>query len=580
MAMSSSDEPISWFSAPNLRGTWDIIVSCVLTLTICVWSALHLNVPVEGSTLLQRNFRRTRWIILGIFAPEVVVSSAFAQYLTARWLRREILEDSKYRKANGIDLSPSLEQQLQEWSITQCYFAVMGGVTIQASDALFDSSPRLSFTPEGIRLLSFLGRLPQIREAQIQDKSKADGLAKTLVIIQAGWMIIQTIARLAQHLPVTLLEINTIGHVLCALVLYLLWWSKPLEIKDPLILSREDWMDPIVSMMWMCSPISANKDDEISEMRCMKYTPPVLRRTSTVPAITVEGEDDDPGPLRSHETHFSIGSRAIGDPLKFIGPLGDFHPGSLVRSRSPTPFDHHVNYKIKKEELKTAPEHEIFFQLQEPHHALHHGREYCRRAFKDCLKHDALSEFAIQRWRLANPTVDDLFNQCERRPKYMDYYFTTSSLGLFVGETRYIDTHVQNYLGLSYLGSVNVHKDHLKSVLAFAAAAYGALHIAAWNEYFPSKAERILWITSSVAIGSSGVFFWLLFFIKQSSEALDVFGTRLGRHRALHLVARYVLFPLFVLARMYLVVEGFVSLRRAPKAIYKTPEWTEFFPHL
>jgi hypothetical protein len=97
--VSSSDvETTSWYSAPNFRGTWDIIVSCVLTLTICVWSALHLNVPSEVSTLKQRNLRRTRWILIGIFAPELVVSTAFAQYLTAKWLKKEISLDVKYRK--------------------------------------------------------------------------------------------------------------------------------------------------------------------------------------------------------------------------------------------------------------------------------------------------------------------------------------------------------------------------------------------------------------------------------------------------------------------------------------------------
>ena len=97
-ASTSTVETTGWTSAPNFRGTWEILVDCVLTLTICVWSALHLNVPTADSTLTQRNLRRTRWILFGIFAPELVVSTAFAQYLTAKWLRREILEDSRHRK--------------------------------------------------------------------------------------------------------------------------------------------------------------------------------------------------------------------------------------------------------------------------------------------------------------------------------------------------------------------------------------------------------------------------------------------------------------------------------------------------
>jgi hypothetical protein len=97
--ISSPVETTAWFSAPNFRGTWDLLVGCILTLIICVWSALHLNVPKGDSTLRTRNLRRAKWILLGIFAPELVVSSAFAEYLTARWLRREILQDIAYRKA-------------------------------------------------------------------------------------------------------------------------------------------------------------------------------------------------------------------------------------------------------------------------------------------------------------------------------------------------------------------------------------------------------------------------------------------------------------------------------------------------
>lgn len=96
---------VAWYSAPNFRGTWDLVVSCVLTLVICVWSALHLNIPVETSRLRERNVRRLRWVLLGIFAPEVVVSTAFAQFLTARWLRNEIRADIKYRNKDKVSLT-------------------------------------------------------------------------------------------------------------------------------------------------------------------------------------------------------------------------------------------------------------------------------------------------------------------------------------------------------------------------------------------------------------------------------------------------------------------------------------------
>ncbi|KAH7169069.1 hypothetical protein DER46DRAFT_572986 [Fusarium sp. MPI-SDFR-AT-0072] len=59
-----------------------------------------------------------------------------------------------------------------------------------------------------------------------QRQSTTDSLAKAIVLLQAIWFLIQIIARIAQKLPISLLEVNTIGHVLCALVIYLLWWRK------------------------------------------------------------------------------------------------------------------------------------------------------------------------------------------------------------------------------------------------------------------------------------------------------------------------------------------------------------------
>lgn len=35
----------------------------------------------------------------------------------------------------------------------------------------------------------------------------------------------------------------------------------------------------------------------------------------------------------------------------------------------------------------------------------------------------------------------------------------------------------------------------------------------------------------------------------------------------------------FILARMYIVLEAFVSIRQLPAAAYDTPSWSQVFPH-
>lgn len=75
------------------------------------------------------------------------------------------------------------------------------------------------------------------------------------MLLQATWFLVQAIARLSQGLPVSLLEVNTIGHVLYALVIYILWWDKPREVGEPTVL-HGSWVNPLCSFMYMSSRIS------------------------------------------------------------------------------------------------------------------------------------------------------------------------------------------------------------------------------------------------------------------------------------------------------------------------------------
>lgn len=77
-------ETIGWQSDPNGRGTFTLVSSCVLTLIICVYSAMHLNVTPHGGSGLQFWWRNIRWALAGIFAPDLVVFITWKQYLSAR----------------------------------------------------------------------------------------------------------------------------------------------------------------------------------------------------------------------------------------------------------------------------------------------------------------------------------------------------------------------------------------------------------------------------------------------------------------------------------------------------------------
>jgi len=82
--------------------------------------------------------------------------------------------------------------------------------------------------------------IANVPEETILDRSQSDSIAKVLLIVQVGWFCTNCASRLLQHLPLSLLEVSTAAHALCTLLTYFVWWSKPLNIPEPIILRGKE----------------------------------------------------------------------------------------------------------------------------------------------------------------------------------------------------------------------------------------------------------------------------------------------------------------------------------------------------
>lgn len=80
--------------------------------------------------------------------------------------------------------------------------------------------------------LASQGHWVKIPRAKITDKSKADTFQKILVLFQVSWMVMQCIARWIYKLPLTLLEVHTMVHVVCAMILYGFWFKVCLNLSS------------------------------------------------------------------------------------------------------------------------------------------------------------------------------------------------------------------------------------------------------------------------------------------------------------------------------------------------------------
>jgi hypothetical protein len=79
----------------------------------------------------------------------------------------------------------------------------------------------------------------RLLEAEIQDKSKGDGLSKTLALVQTTWFILQCISRAIEKLPVTELEVATCAFAVLNFATYILWWNKPLNVSRPVLIYKD-----------------------------------------------------------------------------------------------------------------------------------------------------------------------------------------------------------------------------------------------------------------------------------------------------------------------------------------------------
>ncbi|KAI0834949.1 hypothetical protein F5Y06DRAFT_277609 [Hypoxylon sp. FL0890] len=556
---------VGYVQDPNGRGTATLVLSSLLTLILCVWSALHLNVPRRDQTRLQEFCLNVRWIFTGIYAPELVVFTAWRQWCSARLLQ-QLIEQS-FRDSESTSQPAKCPTQ---WTMAHSFFACTGGfafelasldsVMFNPADPVIDRPQRLTLTARGMAVLAKCGQLPSIRKEEIEDKSKANDLAKATVIIQATWMLIQVIGRLASRLPVTPLEINVVAHVLCAFLMYLFWWNKLLLPNEPIILDAEE-LAPLAAFMYSSSEMSGYVNPEQVKSQTIIKTllahlnlyskTPEFETICLRPKVTEAG--DKPSVL-STSTPITRGIPEI-DLGIFQDPTSHFH-------RAPQTCFSELQARREKEQ-GTA-----FFERR-PRIVVEQGDS------------DHLSIIDMNRWSLVKKAFQSFPVLYEDRIS-MSHHVDGTPCIHFKAEQLVAD-YVQNWPSNDLLR--NVDGLVVGMVLWLANLCYGGIHAAGWNEHFPTTVETWFWRASALYIGFCGGLWVVLNFAVARIPALNEFWDHwmdgektwwqnLGLGALVFLCG----FSL-ILARMFIVVEAVISIRELPALAYQTPEWTDLFPH-
>ncbi|GKZ80134.1 hypothetical protein AnigIFM56816_004351, partial [Aspergillus niger] len=216
---------------------------------------MHPNVvPVQRTS--ARIYYKLALMIGAALTPEVIFCMAVSQWLEAKRVLRAWRaawdDDEKFQDFQDVLRMPG------------AFFVTMGGFVVDSNK--FKSEPcdqgknlgdkEARYRTETDELITTIGspgfilllergiirRLVESGQLTkshfdhnvIEDKGKANNIAKAIVVCQAMWLLVQLIGRKSAGLPVTLLEAHVAIQILYSVTTYLFWWSKPLNVAVPI----------------------------------------------------------------------------------------------------------------------------------------------------------------------------------------------------------------------------------------------------------------------------------------------------------------------------------------------------------
>ena len=265
MAQKLEDLIHGWISTDCGRGTIDILWSCLATIFLCVWTSIHLPVPLYSGKWpltwrMQLAQSRIGTALVFVLAPELLTYFAIHDLVNACASRKRLQSfhedritlvhgffldvggfclkspEGNYYQLNKANVSEALQTSLissltSGGSIGPSY-PFRSRVQMQSVDASTGDSTRSTVISGSSS--EWISQLLEVSESQIDSLAKSDTFAKLAAFIQTLWFATQVISRLVQLRATTLLEISTTAYVTCSVIAYMAWWKKPQGCNTPL----------------------------------------------------------------------------------------------------------------------------------------------------------------------------------------------------------------------------------------------------------------------------------------------------------------------------------------------------------
>jgi hypothetical protein len=422
------------------------------------------------------------------------------------------------------------------------FYASMGGFAIEipglgSEKSFIPNSVKERWTLTSTAML-YLASLPEaiiwtpdVLIEEIRDKSKADVIVQSMVAMQISWFCVQFVSRVLLSLPVATLEINAIFYIICAVLTCILWWDKPLDVQTPTLVRGESFW-PLRAIMWMShSPTSHWKTDPDIDLLSERMQHNVFDEKETGLYQYAEGDF-----IECSTPHIDGRCLLAAEEFQNFDSLSDstatLRPGEVLAG---------TGFRVGS----SMPINRFLGIWRPPHHPVAD------------IKLDPID---VRRWRLAwQAYANTAHMSFEERRKYLN-----DSLVV----------RCKNWPPFGWDIYTEESFDFFRLLLfALPSLIFGAVNELAWVLELLSDMALCLWCV----LGPSA---WLSSLISAYFRPLERRFWKSTSPYTMALGISNVILVIYVIARGFIVVESFMSLRSMPTGVYERVNWDALLPHL
>jgi hypothetical protein len=496
-------------------------------------------------------------MVVTAIAPEYTYLVANGQREMAK---RALMQIEEVRGKHG-DTGP-------EWTITHTFFAEMGGFVLRYrrpplgndDDDETRSTTLIRLPVSGIDIAYLLRKriikLPSITREEIKERSKADSFAKIVACCQLIWLVIQSVARASQSLPITQLELVTLLDAFCALLTYIAWFQKPYNL-----------MSTAAVYIDVCR-IPADVEEALMTKKYSYqiWTKDILPRfdgskQNRLPnafPLSVGTELED----RPHSDTTNSNSDYYADTS--AREAKSMFRRSLSASEGEQPEKRPLRRSTSSVKESRAYAEETSDETQEQALVEVGGTdEEGSRSRSNANAAAIVVDGGEQGEEKVENNGEGVGEEDAAEGENNHNLPETGTLIQIASPQRTQEDPPAASTGGPKLFDIGLRSPWIFTLLM--CMSFGALHCIMWTRVFPTLIELTLWRISSVAI--------------TLAVPLYLFCAYSGVSSAKKAPTLVLFTGLYALARLYIIVEAFVSLRAQPREVYEDIDWTKFLPH-